>query len=418
MFFLALGALHIRGYNFLPPGHIGSLEIKGSVRARVQGVVDNDPVSARHKSSFRLRIRKLIAGDKDHPLSGEILVNVFGRADFNYGDELILEGNLHRPFDFNQDLSFSYPEYLKNQGIYCILEVGKGKEVVFFGRDKGNFLVSLAFRFKHRLKGIFEQYLLPLNSAVLSGITLGDRQGIPAWIREDFARTGTAHIIAISGFNVGIVVFTALFLLKALRIRRKARYLLVIPILLAHMWAVGAQASVVRATIMALMVLIGYLLERDTDIINSLSLSALIILGYNPRQIFDIGFQLSFVSVLGIVWLSPRFIGWFNLKPKTGIALKFLVESLSVSLAAWLATLGFTAYYFRIVTPISILANLIIVPWVSLVIILGFILSLAAMICPATAFFIGLTTDFVMSWLFNIAHQLSILPFAYFSIGR
>ena len=384
-----MGALHIRSYNFLPPGHIGSLEIKGSLDARIQGIVDNDPVITRRKSSFYLRIRKLIVGDKDYPLRGEVLVNAFGRGDFNYGDELILEGSLHRPFDFGANSSFSYLDYLKNYGIYYILEVGKEREIIFLGRDKGNPLNSLSFKLKQRMKAIFEQYLSPVNSAVLSGITLGDRQGIPARIREDFIRTGTAHIIAISGFNVGIVVFTVLFLLKAVRIKRKYRYLLAIPILFIHMCAVGAQASVVRATLMAVVVLIGYLLERDTDIINSLSLSALIILGYNPRQIFDIGFQLSFVSLLGIVLLSPRIIGGFKLKAKTNAAVRFLVNSLSVSLAAWLATAGWTAYYFRIVTPISILANLIIVPLVSLVIILGFTLCLMATVCPATAFLPG-----------------------------
>ena len=418
LFCLCLGALHIRNYNSLPPGHIGSLKIKGGLSARIQGIVDNDPASTRRKTRFYFKAKKLIAADRAYPVRGEILVNAFSPArDFHYGDELILEGSLHRPFNFGANTNFSYPDYLQNQGIYYILEVGKEREIIFLGRDKGNPLNSLSFKLKQRMKAIFEQYLSPVNSAVLSGITLGDRQGLPARIREDFVRTGTAHIIAISGFNVGIVVFTVLFLLKAVRIKRKYRYLLAIPILFIHMCAVGAQASVVRATLMAVVVLIGYLLERDTDIINSLSLSALIILGYNPRQIFDIGFQLSFVSLLGIVLLSPRFIGWFKLQPKTNIGLKFLVNSLAVSLAAWLATAGFTAYYFRIVTPISILANLIIVPLVSLVIILGFVLCLMAMICPATAFFTGLTTDFIMSGLFNITHQLSILPFSHFYIG-
>ena len=288
------------------------------------------------------------------------------------------------------------------------------------GRDKGNLFISLAFRIKQRLKGIFEKYLQPANSAVLSAITLGDRQGLPAQVREDFTRTGTAHIIAISGFNVGIVVFTVLFLLKAIRIKRKFRYSLAIPILFIHMCAVGAQASVARATLMAVVVLIGYLLERDTDIINSLSLSALIILGYSPRQIFDIGFQLSFVSVLGIVLLSPRIISWFKpvkLKPKASSAIRFMVNSLAVSLAAWLSTFWFILYYFRIVTPVAILANLIIVPLVSLVIILGFTLCLSALICPVIALPIAVTIDFSMFWLFKIAHQLSGLPFSYFYIG-
>ena len=183
------------------------------------------------------------------------------------------------------------------------------------------------------------------------------------------------------------------------------------------MCAVGAQASVARATLMAVVVLIGYLLERDTDIINSLSLSALIILSYNPRQIFDIGFQLSFVSVLGIVSLSPRIISRFKLKPKTGPVVRFTVNSLAVSLAAWLSTFWFILYYFRIVTPIAILANLIIVPLVSLVIILGFTLCLSALICPVIASPIAVTIDFSMLWLFKIAHQLSGLPFSCFYIG-
>lgn len=417
LFCLSLGAMHIRNYNLLPPGHIGSLKIKGSLSARIQGIVDNDPASTRRKTSFQFQAKKLIISDKSYPIRGEILVNAFGRHNFYYGDELILEGSLHRPFNFSASSSFSYPEYLKSQGIYYILEVGKEREIIFLGRDKGNLFISLAFRIKQRLKGIFEKHLQPANSAVLSAITLGDRQGLPAQVREDFIRTGTAHIIAISGFNVGIVVFTVLFLLKALRIKRKSRYLLAIPILFIHMCAVGAQASVARATLMAVVVLIGYLLERDTNIINSLSLSALIILGYSPRQIFDIGFQLSFVSVLGIVLLSPRIIGWFKLKPKTSPAIRFMVNSLAVSLAAWLSTFWLILYYFRIVTPIAILANLIIVPLVSLVIILGFILCLSALICPAIASPIAVTLDFSMSWLFKIAHQLSGWPFSYFYIG-
>ena len=417
LFCLFLGATHTRNYNLLPPGHIGSLKIKGSLGARIQGIVNNDPASTRRKTSFYFKVKKLIVADRAYFVRGEILVNAFSRRDFHYGEELILEGNLHRPFNFSANSSFSYPEYLKNQGIYYILEAGKEREIIFLGRDKGNLFISLAFRIKQRLKGIFEKYLQPANSAVLSAITLGDRQGLLAQVREDFTRTGTAHIIAISGFNVGIVVFTVLFLLKAIRIKRKCRYSLAIPILFIHMFAVGAQASVVRATLMAVVVLIGYLLERDTHIINSLSLSALIILGYNPRQIFDIGFQLSFVSVLGIVLLSPRIISRFQLKPKASPAIRFMVNSLAVSLAAWLSTFWFILYYFRIITPVAILANLIIVPLVSLVIILGFTLCLSALICPVIALPIAVTIDFSMFWLFKIAHQLSGLPFSYFYIG-
>lgn len=268
---------------------------------------------------------------------------------------------------------------------------------------------------KSRARDIFERSLWPVNSSVLAGIILGERQNIPDDIRQSFIRTGTSHIIAISGFNVGMVVFMALILLKAARIKRKIRYLLVIPILIIHMLAVGASSSVVRATIMAMAVLAGYLLDREANIVNSLSLSALIILGYNPMQLYDAGFQLSFISVLGIVLLSPRIIGFSEkiFSRCKGIR-RFCLNGFAVSLSAWLATLGLIAYYFRIISPVTLLANLIIVPLTSLIILLGFSLSLSAMIWPGLAGQIATTTNLTMSILFNIASGLSRLPFAYF----
>ena len=211
-----------------------------------------------------------------------------------------------------------------------------------------------------------------------------------------------------------------------MRIKRKVRYMIMIPILIIHMLAVGASSSVVRATLMALIVLIAYLMDREPHMINSLSLAALFILGYNPLQIFDIGFQLSFVSVLGIVILSPRIINLFKIgsahlgkingkvKQKLNILLRAIRNSFSVSLAAWLATFGFVAYYFRIISPVTILANLIIVPLASLAIILGWTLSLSALACPLLSPSIAATTNFVLVFLFKVAYCLSHLPFAYF----
>lgn len=202
--------------------------------------------------------------------------------------------------------------------------------------------------------------------------------------------------------------------------------MIMLPILVIHMLAVGASSSVVRATLMALIVLIAYLMDREPHIINSLSLAALFILGYNPLQIFDIGFQLSFISVSGIVILSPRIISLFKISPallgrikggvkqKLNILVRVMLNSFSVSLSAWLATFGFVAYYFRIISPVTILANLIIVPLASLAIILGFTLSLSAMACPVVSPSIAATTNFVLVFLFKAAYCLSHLPFAYF----
>ncbi len=427
-----LGALHTRNYLYFPYNHIGSLNLQKSQRVELIGIIENDPAINKSKGSFILRVNKIGIKGKVYAAQGEVLANVFNGAQLRYGDELRLEGNLYQPFSFSRRV-FSYRDYLRHQGIFYICNVRKEDSVVVLERGKGTQLKSFALRLKHKLKGIFDEYLWPYNSRVLSGIILGERQNFPQDIRRAFIQTGTGHIIAISGFNVGIVAFIALILLKALGIKRKARYGITIPLLILHMYAVGLSASVVRATIMAVVVLIAYLIEREPHIINNLSLAALVILGYNPLQLFDVGFQLSFVSVLGIVLLSPgigSFLskGWLSRgeapfpavaesrqKRETGFRLvKGLINSFSVSFSAWIVTSGFIAYYFRIVSPVSVCANLIIVPFTSLIITLGFSLGISALVFPLLAPSIAITTNYALGALFTITHWLSSVPFAYF----
>ena len=451
LFCLGLGALHAQNYLRLPRNHIARLGIRNINPARLAGVIDSDPAYAERKVGFIFRVKKIIINEQSHNIQGKILVNaatpVDNAARFYYGDELILEGNLHQPFTpletagqpenrkmsltgfhFGAQANFSYRDYLRNQGIYYLLNVKKENRIVFLSKGEGGFFQSLAFKLKHRFKNVFELYLWPVNNYVLSGIILGERQNFPEGLKQAFIQTGTSHIIAISGFNVGIIAFIILALLKALGIRRKARYFAAIPLLIIHMCAVGAGASVVRATIMAITVLAAYLINRQPHVINSLSLAALIILGYNPLQIFDAGFQLSFVSVLGIVLLSPKLFQGLSaltrlsleriekifFKRKLIHLLRVTLNCFSVSLAAWLVTCCFIAYYFRIISPVTLLANLIIVPYTSLVIILGFVLSLSAIVCPILTVPIAATTNFALGLLFKITFGLSRLPFAYF----
>lgn len=413
-FCFSLGSLHSKNYLRLPYNHIAFLNASD---IRLQGVIDTDPAYGARKVSFILKAREIITDRQSYRVQGRVLVNVSARQSFSYGDELILEGRLYKPFAFGGQKNFSYRDYLRNQGIYSILSVKKENKIVVAAGGRGNFFKSLSLGIKHRFRDIFQHYLWPLNSAVLLGIILGERQNIPESIRQAFIQTGTSHIIAISGFNVGIVAFMVLLLLKALGMKRRHRYLLAIPVLVLHMLAVGMMSSVVRATLMAIVVLVGYLLEREAHIINALGLSVLIILGYNPMQIFDVGFQLSFVSVLGIALLSPKIAsaaGKIFLKHSPIHFVRVALNLLSVSLSAWLVTFGFVAYYFRIISPATLLANLIIVPLTSLIIILGFSLAVSAMLWPLFAHQIAATTNVTMTVLFKVTSWLSHLPFAYF----
>lgn len=424
LFIICLGILHAKNYLSLCDNHI-AFAYKENIKAiKVLGVVSSDPENGLRKTSFILKTEKLILKDKSINAQGKILVNIYKREnatirEFSYGDRLILEGNISVPFSFGAlgrapGGNFSYRDYLKNQGIYNTLNISKDDEVNVVGFGRGNFLISLSIKLRHKCNSIFRAYLTKDNAFVLSGIILGERYNFPEGIREAFIQTGTAHIIAISGFNVGIVTFISLFILKFLRIKRNLRYFLLIPILIIHCVAVGSSASILRATIMGILVIFSFLLSGEAHILNSLSIASLIILAFNPYQIFDVGFQLSFVSVVAIVSFSRWITRLFNISEKTGFLLRAIISGFSVSISAWLATLWFIAYYFRVISPVTVLANLVIVPYVSLVIILGYSLCFAGFVLPHFASMIAAVTNLSLVVLFKITHFFSQLPFAYF----
>jgi len=183
----------------------------------------------------------------------------------------------------------------------------------------------------------------------------------------------------------------------------------------------GASNPVVRSTVMAIVFMLGFLLKREPDIYNSLSVAGLFILVANPRQLFDIGFQLSFVSVITIVYLYPALRSRLMLSTKGGVypkikLIRFLIDGCLVSLSAWLGTLGFIAYYFRILAPITVLANIFIVPLATLITLCGFSLMLMGWVFPPLVPFFASTSELLVVSLIKINMFLARLPLAYFHL--
>ncbi|MCK9572111.1 MAG: ComEC/Rec2 family competence protein, partial [Candidatus Omnitrophica bacterium] len=159
--------------------------------------------------------------------------------------------------------------------------------------------------------------------------------------------------------------------------------------------------------------LFAYFLKRQADIYNALVLSALFILLINPRQLFDIGFQLSFSSVWAIAWIYPKLKNLLKIKRAlTGIS-GFFLEGFLVSLSAWLGTAGIIAYYFRIFSPISVFLNILIVPLATLITLAGFSLVLASLFSPVLASLIASTAAFLVTLLLKLNIAAVKIPFAY-----
>jgi competence protein ComEC len=199
-----------------------------------------------------------------------------------------------------------------------------------------------------------------------------------------------------------------------MRIRLKVRIILTVICLLIYCLITGASNPVIRATVMGIVFLLARILKREADIYNCLACAALFILGLNPRQLFDIGFQLSFVSVLAIACLYPKIKSFLRLGNFKVKVLRFICEGCLVSLCAWIGTMGIIAYNFRIISPITVLANILIVPLATLITLCGFSLVLCGSFCPFLGGVFSTTTAMLITLLLNINAAVIKIPGAYF----
>lgn len=307
----------------------------------------------------------------------------------------------------------SYRNYLYNQGVYFIMQVKSPLEITELHVNQGYALVSKCLWLRDRIEGIIAQYLAPLPAGILAAMVLGERKNIPRLVNNSMVKSGTVHILVVSGFNVGVVAFSMNLLLKIIRLPRKIRVILAAICLLLYCLITGASNPVVRATVMGVFILFAYLFQRQPDIYNSLAAAALFILIMNPRQLFDVGFALSFASVLSIVCLYPRLRLLLRIQRYKSRILIFVFESLLVSFSAWIGTLGIILYNFGLFTPVTVLANIFIVPLATLITLSGFSLVLCAALFPASASYLGVTTSFLITLLLKINALVVKLPFAY-----
>tara|TARA_Y100000588_G_scaffold305018_2_gene328162 strand:+ start:97 stop:2577 length:2481 start_codon:yes stop_codon:yes gene_type:complete len=208
---------------------------------------------------------------------------------------------------------------------------------------------------------------------LLWAMSLGWRTALTGEVKMPFMQSGTMHLFAISGLHIGMVAAILVGLLRVLRVRRGRVAWIAIPMLWFYAAATGWQPSAVRATIMMTLIIAGWSLNRPVDLLNSIGAAALLILAWDPRQLFQASFQLSFTVVLALALVLPPLIDrlrpWISTDPllpralwprwrRAAMWLAFWgINALAVSLVAWLASAPIIAYYFHLFTPSALLAN-------------------------------------------------------------
>jgi len=422
---LMLGLIWTQSYTVLPMDHIKKKRwpFVGNT-IYVEGIIISDVTKSQilrtHKTSFVLEL-KSIRGQVAWPKAkGKILVQIFRDADINYGDIVILEGKLHYPFEFSHRPQFSYRDYLGRKEIYFIVSVKKSGYVKVLATGHGHWWLSKALHVSRQWKGILHHHLSRAEAGIMQAMVLGDTTQIDGAIEQLYLRTGTAHILAVSGFNVGIVTGVIFLFLRLFPIGRKAQLILTMMLLIFYAVLTGAKPPVVRATIMAIVFLFSFILEREIDGLNSLFVAAFLIFLLSPLSLFEIGFQLSFVSVLAIIvffpyWNRQYFMVFVPLLDKM---VDWLKQSFILSLTAWVGVAGLIAYYFDIVTPITILANLVVVPLSATLVVLGLGLVASGMVWPLLAHSFAMCIKFILNVMIWWIYIFDQFPFAHFYLNN
>jgi|GEM_PF-254180 len=267
---------------------------------------------------------------------------------------------------------------------------------------------------------------------LLQALLLGYRQELPDKLRRDFIATGTYHIFAISGQHVAILALFIIVVLQARQVCRVKWFLYVAPVLIAFTLSTGLSSSAVRGCLMALLVFLGPLLHRKPDLPSAMALAAILILAVDPFQLFDYGFLLSFSVVAGLIVFCPPMLKpvenrlmadpW-RLEPERPAVqfwrnvARFIALLLVSSLAAWLVSTPLIARWFNLVSPVALLANLIVIPVSTLVLLAGCLAVLCGLCLPWLGEVFNFANVALVSFLLFVTDIMARIPWGHFFVA-
>jgi competence protein ComEC len=275
---------------------------------------------------------------------------------------------------------FNYKNYLKKQGIHHQVFIHKGGYVL--KKDWKRFsLRGLAANIRNKLIQTLKQYDFKDDElSIISALLLGQRQEISKELLEDYTRAGAIHILAVSGLHVGILLLILSYVLKPIERVKRGKLLKAISIIIL-LWffalIAGLSASVVRAVTMFTFVAIAMVNNRENSVLYSLVASVFFLLLVKPLFLFDVGFQLSYLAVFGIVWIQPKLYKIW--KPKVKFVNK-IWQLFTVSIAAQFGVLPISLYYFHQFPGLFLASNLIIVPFLGIILVGGIIVIILALV--------------------------------------
>ena len=343
----------------------------------------------------------------DSIASGQLLLYVPKTNDeaLHCGDEIWLNNAVYPiPKAFNP-YQFDYSKYLEKQNVFHQIYTNENQIKIIQTHKTIDFYIETL---RNNLSKSFDiHHFKPKTKAIIDALILGQRLELDKETIADYSNAGVIHILAISGLHISIIYFFIVFLLKPLkkvRFGAEIQLLIVLGILWLFALLTGLPASVTRAVTLFSFISIGKYFNQPKAIYNALAISAFLILLVKPNSIFDIGFQLSYAAVLSIVLFQPFYKKFYFTENKIAV---YFSDTILVSLAAQIGVLPLSLYYFKQLPLLFLLANLVIIPLSSLVLIAGIIILPLNYVLPSFAIFLGKILEFSIQFMNDYIHWIA-----------
>jgi len=379
------------------------------------GVITDEPVVGEKNQKLIIKIKENLPkgnsfGKGEEGEEVRVLVTVNFGENFKYGDEVNLKGELEKPENFKTDTGkmFDYVNYLRKDDIEYVMSY---PEVEIISHNNGSKIKNGLFAVKNKFLEKINFAVPNPESLLLGGLVLGERSAFSPELREDFIRTGTIHIIALSGYNITIVAewFMKLFAYLPQTLGIGAGIFAILLFILMT----GGASTAVRAGLMATLALIARATGRNYDIGRALLLAGVAMILFNPFILaFDVSFQFSFIATVAVIFLAPRFEKYFGWVTK-----RFgLRDIVSVTFSAYIFVLPFILYKMGNLSLVALPANILVLPFIPLTMAFGFFTGFAGLIWSAFALPFGFISYWLLHYELGIISLLSNLSFASLSI--
>jgi len=385
--------------------HILDVFVENNEFISLEGKIISYPINHESYTSFIIVAENLIFKDQSLDIKTQVLVKTDHYTDYEYGMRIVTRAEIKKPEAFETDSGriFNYDKFLAKDDVYYTMSFAESL-IIDVGEPS---LVRYLYTFKQKFLDVIYRNIPSPESGLLAGILFGEKEALGQELEDKFRVVGLMHIVVLSGYNVSIIINVFMKLLVFLP--RSLRAILAVLGIISFALLVGAGPTVIRASIMAVFIVLANIVSRPYVIERGLFIAGIIMVILNPRiLLFDISFQLSFLATYGLIVLSPWLEEKFKKLPKAFA----IQESAIATIAAQIMVAPLIIYSigeFSIISPIVNVLVLFAVPYAMA---FGFISAVASLIMPILAMPLSFIAIYLLKYQLVIVDLFSNIPYA------